>query len=180
VRITFDKVAGPKFQQNLAGLSKRMTLATKVAANMAAWMIEELARDDIAAAGNFGASWQEGLHVRVEGAANNMRISMYHDIPFAGIFETGGEIHGNPLLWIPISGTDAAGIPAKDYGGTLFSASQPRKAGPPLLFSISDKAPKYFGVESVVIPKKFHLAEIQRSVMATYNVLFSAAFRGVI
>jgi hypothetical protein len=143
---------------------------------MAASMIQEKARADIAASGNFGGDWVSGLQVRVEGAGlKNMRISMTHDKPEAEIFEKGGEIEGHPLLWIPLSGTDAQGVQASEYSGGLFSAHS--REGTPLLFSISDKMPKYFGIESVTIPKKWHLAEVQKSVMANFRQIFDTAWK---
>jgi hypothetical protein len=161
----------------MAGLQRRFRYAFTAAANMAAAMIEESGRIDIALAGNFGARWIEGLHVKASGTIGNMRISMYHDVPYAGIFETGGEIHGNPLLWIPLSFTDAKGIAASEYGSGLFRVDR-RASGTPLLFSIADKKPKYFGVESVTIPQKFHLRDIQQSVMGNFRSIFDAAFKG--
>lgn len=176
-RIRVDKAAAPKFKQNLAGLQERFTKALTAAANMAASMILDRARADIASSGNFGDTWISGLKVGVEGSSlKNMRISMTHDDPRAKIFENGGTIKGKPLLWIPLSGTDAVGTKAGDYGG-LYSVNNPRQRHP-LLFSIKDKQPKYFGIEQVTIPKKWHLAEVQKSVMANFRQLFDQAFRG--
>lgn len=172
MRIVSDRVAAPKFKQNLAGLHDRFAKAFTAALNMAASMIKERGDADIAAAGNFGSRWTQGLNVTVE----NMRISMTLDEPGADIFEHGGTIHGNPMLWIPISGTDAVGTQARDYAGGLFSVNR-KKGGPPLLFSIADKMPKYFGTESVTVPQKFHLRDVQRSVMANFRSIFEQAFR---
>lgn len=176
LRITTDRIAAPKFKQNLAGLHDRFAEAFKAAVNMAASMMKKQGDADIASAGEFGTRWTGGLHVEASGAVGNMRISMTHDVPFAGIFETGGMIKGNPLLWIPISGTSAEGVQAKDYGGGLFSIKR-EGSGRPLLFSVSDKQPKYFGIEQVTIPKVFHLGAIQKSVMANFRSLFDAAFK---
>lgn len=143
---------------------------------MAASMIKKAGDADIQAAGKFGQRWTAGLHVVVEGGLKNMRISMYHDIDYAGIFETGGVIRGSPMLWIPLSFSTAKGIPAREFGGGLFTVNR-TTGGPPLLFSMADKQPKYFGVESVTIPKKFHLAQVQKSVMANFRQIFDAAFK---
>lgn len=170
-----SKIPSVKLRANLAGLYDRMAQALTASANMAASMIETLGRIDIAEAGRFGMRWISGLHVKADGALGNMRISMTHDVPYAGIFEAGGTIHGDPLLWIPLGGTDAEGVQAGDYKDRMFSGKSRR--GTPLLFSISDKLPKYFGIESVTIPKTFHLAEIQMSVMKNYRQLFDTEFR---
>lgn len=167
---------GEQFAAKFLALGERMNRAITAAANMTASLILDKARADIAGAGNFGSRWVSGLKMNVEGAAPNMRLYMTHEIPWAGIFETGGVISGSPLLWIPISGTDAAGTRASAFGG-LFSAKYPRKSGRPLLFSISDKKPRYFGVEQVTIPKKFQLTEDITSVMANFRSIFDEAWQ---
>jgi hypothetical protein len=163
--------AEAQLQANMALLGERMQGAISASLNMAASMIKDQGDADIAGAGRFGAEWTDGLHVDVSTAAGNMQISMYHDIPYAGIFEEGGQIEGQPLLWIGLSGTDAEGVRPRDYPGGLFAVNR-RAGGPPLLFSTQDQTPKFFGVTSVTIPKKFHLAEIARNVMAGYKQLF--------
>lgn len=170
-----SEIPKTKLRVNLAGLYDRMAQAITASTNMAASMIETLGRIDIAESGKFGMRWIMGLHVTANGAMGNMRISMTHDIPYAGIFEAGGTIHGNPLLWIPLSGTDAEGIQAGEYKEGMFSGKS--KSGTPLLFSISDKLPKYFGTESVTIPQTFHLRDIQMSVMRNYRQIFETEFR---
>jgi hypothetical protein len=176
VKLNVDtKVAQQKFKQNLAGIGERIEAAMTAAANMAASMIEDAAKADIASAGNFGGRWSEGLHVTVEGAAKNMIISMTHDIPYAGIFEEGGTNVGRPLMWIGISGTDAEGVSPSNYGDKLFSGKS--ATGTPLLFSISDKQPKFFGTPSITITPKWHLREIQLRVMQNFRTLFDTAFR---
>lgn len=164
-----------KFKRNLAGLKDRIDNAMVAAANMAASMIEDEARADIAAGGNFGSRWTEGLHVTVTPGTRNMQISMTHDIEYAGIFETGGKISGKPLMWIGITGTDADRVPVSQYGDQLFSAKSAR--GTPLLFSVSDHQPKYFGIATVDMPPKWHLTDIQLRVMQNFRALFDTAFR---
>lgn len=175
-QIATDKVAAPKLRKNLAGLHDRFQAAFSASMNMVASMIKQRGDADIKSAGKFGQRWTTGFHVAVEGGLKNMRISMYHDIDYAGIFESGGVIKGNPILWIPLSFSDAKGTPAREYGGGLFTVNR-KAGGPPLLFSMSDKQPKYFGIESVTIPKKFHLGKIQKSVMANFRQIFDAAFK---
>lgn len=178
MRLVIDsKAAGAKFRNQLAGLADRFDAAMTATANILKSMIEDAAKADIASSGNFGSRWTEGLHVDVEqvGATGNMRLSMRHDIPYAGIFEQGGRIEGHPYLWIPLSGTDAEGKQASEYGEQLYSVQ--RKTGGPLLFSMADKMPKYFGIESVTIPKKWHLRDIQLSVMGNFRAVFDQQFR---
>lgn len=177
VRFRVDKIAAPKFKQNLAGLADRFESALLAAANAAASLIRSQGQEDISNAGNFaGSTFASGFHVDVEGARNNITISMYHDDARASIFQNGGVIEGNPFLWIPLSGTDAKGIAPKNYPGGLFSVNR-KSGGAPLLFSKASHKPKYFGISQVTIPKKFHLTEIQASVMANFRQFFDDAFR---
>jgi hypothetical protein len=171
--ITTSRTAAPKFKQNLAGLHDRFEKAFTAAMNMAAAMIKQQSDADIAGAGNFGSKWTNSLKVEV---VNRNRITSTLDMEGASIFAKGGIIKGNPMLWIPISGTNAVGTQAKNYPGGLFSVNR-KAGGAPLLFSIADKTPKYFGIESVTIPKKFHLGEIQKSVMANFRSIFDTAFK---
>lgn len=169
---------GKLWAAKYAGLAERLNRTITAAMNMAASMILEAGRADIAAAGNFGESWTQGLKMEIEGSAPNMRMYLTHDKPGAAIFETGGTIRGGPLLWVPLSGTDAAGVRASAFGGGgLFSAKYPRLSGRPLLFSVADKKPRYFGIESVTIPKKFHLTENITSVMSNFRSIFDEAWQ---
>jgi hypothetical protein len=161
------KIDTEAFQASLDKVSEDFTAAFAASKNMIASMIKVTSDADIAAAGNFGAM---GVTVEVDG--DTIRTTLTD--PRGNIFEDGGVVHGNPLLWLPLSGTDAEGIRAADYPGGLFSVNR-KAGGPPLLFSVADRAPKYFGIESVTIPKKFHLAEIQTSVMASFQKIFEDA-----
>jgi hypothetical protein len=174
-KITFTN-PGPQFKTQMAGLADRLYRAIDASFNMVASLLKQTADADIASAGNFGERWTDGLKVNVDGAGANMRLYMTHDIDYAPIFETGGVIEGKPMLWIPLSGTDAAGIRASAFPGGLFSPRKQRASGRPLLFSVTDKKPRYFGIESVTIPRKWHLAEDVGTVMSNYRSIFSDAW----
>lgn len=177
IKITPGNI-GTELKGDFVGLGDRLLRALSAAMNMAASMIIEAGKRDIASAGNFGGRWTDGLTMQIEdGSLANMRMYLTHTIPWAGIFETGGTIQGKPLMWIPISGTDAAGVRASAFGGGLFSAKYPRRSGPPLLFAISDKKPRYFGIEEVTIPKKFQLTEDITSVMSNFRAIFDDAWK---
>jgi hypothetical protein len=151
------------FKASLDQKAAEFETAFSVALNMIASMMEKEISLDIRNSGKFGDEYLENLSVEVEG--NTITATL--DDPNASIFETGGTINGNPLLWLPISGTDAEGIQASNYGDQLFSVNRVA-GGVPLLFSVKDRAPKYFGVPSVTIPKKFHIAEIVVGVMQEF------------
>jgi len=163
---------------NMAGLYDRWSKAITAAVNMIGSMLLSEMRSDIAGSGNFGERWTDGLKLNTTGAAPNFRLAFTHDIDYAGIFEKGGVIQGQPLLWIPLSGTDAAGIRASAFGGLVSSRNQRKDGGRPLLFAISDKLPRYFGIESVTIPQKWHLNEDIESVMGNFRSVFEDAWAG--
>ncbi len=166
---------GGDIRKNLNFIRTRMQAAISASANMAASMMQEQMRANIGSSGGDLGSLSDNLHVVC--TVGNMRatIDTFHDRPYAGIFEEGGTITGS-LLWIPLSDTDAKGVRAADYPGGLFSVRR-ETSGRPLLFSISDKKPKYFGIESVTIPQKWNLRGVQASVLAGYRALYNDAFK---
>jgi len=175
LNVKIEPVSG-SFEQSAKQLRDMQAKAIPAAANMAASMLRAGYVESIMHGGKFGSRWSDGLHVDVDHQVMRSTITTRHDIPYAGIFETGGTIKGNPFLWIPLSGTDAEGIPAKDYPGGVFSARK-QGSGRPLLFAISDKKPRYFGIESVTIPAKWNLRGVQASVMANFREFYDAAFK---
>ena len=177
LRIVVRPISLPaQWKSKLAGLQSRLDAALGATMNMLRSMLEAAARSDIAASGSFGPRWTDGLHVGIEGAGANMRLSMTHEIPYASIFETGGVITGSPLLWIPLQGTDAAGVRASAFPGGLFSARYPRTTGRPLLFAAADRKPRYFGIEQVTIPRKWHLKEDVSSVVENFKQVFDQSW----
>jgi hypothetical protein len=136
----------------------------------------------MANAGNFGSSrWQDGFHAKVSyQSRTDLNIRVTHDVPYWKVFEFGATIHGKPLLWIPLDfATDAHGIMARDYPGSLFRVD--RGGGKaPLLMAGGGRGgtaeAKYFGKEQVVIPQKFHLREIARTVSRKLGQYYREAF----
>ncbi len=161
------------FVKSIDTVRDRYSQALAVAKNMIASLMLTAVRADIQSAGAFKGPFLEKVTVTVEGDSIKTTV----DAPGASIFETGGTIHGKPLLWLPISGTDAEGTQARDYGDQLFSVNR-KSGGVPLLFSIKDHAPKYFGVPSVNISKKFHIAETEQRVMESFPDIVEAALNG--
>lgn len=174
IKIKLEPVSGSA-EKSREQLLAQQDKAISAAANMAASMMQAGMSKSIVSGGKFGARWTDGLHVTVEHGVRRAVISTTHDIPYAGIFEEGGTIEGKPLLWIGLSGTDAEGVRPSEYNGGLFSIRR-GISSTPLMFSISDKKPKYFGIESVTIPQKWHLRDAQASVMANFRSYYDAAF----
>lgn len=151
----------------------RVIHAMHEAAHQVSEQIIAEGRSDISSAGNFGERWVSGLQSAEDLGAEIALVTIFHTVPYWRVFEVGATIHGKPLLWIPLSFSDAVGKTAREYGG-LFRVD--RKVGRPLLLSVQDKKPKFFGIESVTIPKKFHLTEISRRVAGKLRQFFKAAF----
>jgi len=174
--------AGPKFQRLTARDGVRVRAAARAAAHDAAADLQERGRADIAGAGNFGSRWTDGFHVDVSEGGGNIRIAAVEDVPYWKTHQFGATIQGKPMLWIPFEDTDAKGVFARDYPGGLFHVT--RKAdGLELLGSIGaaqagdDRPIRYFGKESVTIPKRFHLIEIARDVARKMRDYYNARFR---
>ena len=163
-----DERAGRMFRRATEKIGLRISKAVRKAATDAAADIQENVRDDIASAGRFGSRWTEGFKVNVTEGGGSVRVEANTEDmpPYWRIFQTGGTIHGNPLLWIPLSifGNDAQGVSAKDYPGRLFRVDRKDGKAPLLLAAGSGKGdpavPKYFGKSSVEEKKLFHIDEI--------------------
>lgn len=176
-RVYFDNQrSGPLFRRGTRNwLGDTVRTGMRMAARETAEDIVALGRRDIASAGRFGERWMKGLHADVTEGGGSIRLAVTHDIPYWRVFEKGATIHGKPMLWIPLSfARDAQNVWARDYPGGLFRVNRLGKA--PLLLSRDTHEPKYFGKESVTIPKKFHLAEITRKAAQQIGPLFKRIF----
>ena len=165
VRLYFSgERVGPQFTRSTEKAKQKMLAATRGAAQDVADEVVAAGRADIANAGKFGSRWSDGFQSKISEGGGNVRVAFtMPDQPpmkYWRVFEYGATIHGKPMLWIPLSfASDAKGINARDYPGKLFRVN--RKGGKaPLLATGGPFAPKYFGKESVTIPKKFHLRAI--------------------
>jgi len=155
---------GPQLKKNLTKNKTRVTLAARGAAHDVVDYVVPLAQTDIASAGRFGSRWVTGFKGKVTQGGGHyvVNFTMPTDPPmrYWRVFEHGAVIKGKPMLWIPLSfAKDAKGLRARDYPGKLFRVDR-KAGGAPLLLGGNPVAPKYFGKESVTIPKKFHLRTI--------------------
>ncbi len=168
---------GPQLARSASKNLRKIIDAERGAAEDVIDYVVPLASADISKAGKFGARWSDGFKgKRTEGGGFiKVTFSMPSDPPmkYWRVFEFGAVIHGKPMLWIPLSfAKDALGIRARDYPGKLFRVN--RKNGKaPLLAVGKPFAPKYFGKESVTIPKKFHLTQIIREGAKKLKLFYS-------
>jgi hypothetical protein len=161
LRVLFDgEQMGEKIRKSSEDNARAVTEAVRETGRAASEQILTRGKADIADGGNFGSSrWQDGLRADLTQGGGNWIVSVFHDVFYFGVFEFGATIHGQPLLWIPLSfAEDAQGVLARNYPGALFRVDRTGKA--PLLVSSDDKQPKYFGRDSVTIPQKFHIRDI--------------------
>jgi len=170
-----DDRVGQQLQRGALRMRDSVLKAARSAAQNVADQILQEGREDIQASGNFGTRWTQGLHADVSEEGDNIVIGITHDVPYFMVFEQGAIIHGKPLLWIPLSfAGDAQGVRARDYPGVLFRVDRKSGAAPLLLATGKPAQPKYFGKESVTIPKKFRIREIARIAAGRLGSLFSA------
>lgn len=158
-------LAGEKVGSQLGRInrerSRRVVAAERGAARDVVQYVEPRARSDIRAGGRFGTRWTDGFRGRVTEGGGFVRVAFTMAVPYWRVFEKGAVIHGRPLLWIPLSfAKDAQGVLARDYPGRLFRVDRKGGKAPLLLAAGKPAVPKYFGKESVTIPKKFHLFQI--------------------
>lgn len=166
-----DKNVGRRYSITMAGHAARHRRALIEATKEARDIALAHSRANISQAGRFGTRWTKGLTGEIKVKSDSIETNYRHAVPYFSVFQFGKVIHGKPLLWIPLSfAKDAQGVRARDFPGGLFRVD--RKTGAPLLLSFRTAEPKYFGIESVKIPKKFRVLEIIRLVSSQIKLLF--------
>lgn len=167
---------GRKFNAGTIRFGERSVRAMQAAARRGAEELERQGRDDMIRGGFFGSRrWQEGLRARVSfQSRTDINIRLTHDVFYWKVFEYGARIFGKPMLWIPLP---FAGVPkgvrARDFAEPLFKVERAGRV--PLL--VSKTGPKYYGKESVTIPRKWHLRDVTRRVSRQLNGFYKEAMR---
>lgn len=172
-------------------IAKAATAAVREAGEIA----KRDGRASIAAAG-FSRKWQNALRVNIyppQGDSLRPAAFIFHKIRYAGVFEEGAVIAGQPLLWLPLPSVPLRrGRPMTPSQyvrsiGPLVSAQRP--GGPPLLFSKyrsgrrrrkagnQDRKPLYIGLTSVEIAKRFDIKGAARNAAAQLPDLFEKHLR---
>jgi uncharacterized protein DUF6441 len=154
-------------------------------------------RASIAAAG-FSRKWQNALRVNIyppQGDSMRPAAFIFHKIRYAGLFEEGAVISGQPLLWLPLPNVPLRrGRPMtpSQYArsiGPLVSVQRP--GGPPLLFPKyrsgrgrrrratvgAERKPLYVGLSSVAIAKRFNIKGAAQNAAAQLPSLFAKHLR---
>lgn len=183
VRVIYNgKQLGPQFRRGAKRDYDRVARSVTSAVYESATVIRKRGAADIKSSGNFGSRWTRGLRTRVSPPRGQFsvdaQIIIDHDLQEKGarLFEYGGVVRGKPLLWIPLSfARDAKGIRARDYPQPLFRVDRLGKA--PLLMTVEGAEPKYFGKESITMPRKWHLRDIGRSVARGFQKVYNKYFK---
>jgi Family of unknown function (DUF6441) len=170
------------------------------AATSAVREVGEIAKRDgrasIAASG-FSRKWQNALRVNIyppQGDSLRPAAFIYHKIRYAGVFEEGAVIGGQPLLWLPLPTVPLRrGRPMTPSQyvrsvGPLVSVQRP--GSPPLLFPKSrssrrrrngnsgkERKPLYVGLSSVAIAKRFNIKGSAQNAAAQLPSLFEKHLR---
>ena len=175
-----------------APIAKAATAAVREAGDIA----KNNGRASIAAAG-FSRKWQNALRVNIyppQGDSLRPAAFIFHKIRYAGVFEDGAIIGGQPFLWLPLDTVPLRrGRPmtpsqyAKSIG-PLVTVQRPGR--PPLLFpkyrsarrrrgstSRKDRKPLYVGLSSVAIAKRFNIKGAAQNAAAQLPSLYEKHLR---
>ena len=173
-------VSTSEYGARMNELASAMRLAMLRAANETAKATQDRGRADIASAGNFGPAWTEGFKSEVSQDNGTVTVSTTMSGKRAGawrVFQEGRTMQGRPLLWIPLSWTDAPKSWRRFPGQLVQVEREGGKA--PLLVTQDEGVPMYHGQTSVTIPKKFHLIEIAEEEGRNMRDRYTEEFRKI-
>jgi hypothetical protein len=157
VELTLDtKIAEQQLRTNLDAAAQAMRAAMRATAADAAEAIKTRGTADIAAAGNFGANWQDALQVEITEDPDMILITTSMEggppVSYWRVFEHGASIFAhNPtglLTW-------------------------PNKSG----FSVGGKEPLFISKPSVTIQQKFHLHDIIAQVAQELKAYYAESMK---
>lgn len=201
--IKFRYMLDPEeFEKWMEGYEEDIANAATSAFREIARKTKKAGRENIAA-GGFGKRWQNALRVEAypeKGSSLKAAIQMWHKIPYADIFETGGPIIGSPTLWIPISENMPSVQFSKDRRPRAFSnagvklfplnrtgkhpvlAAKVRGSGPITMAKLRKgteggrgkirTVPLFFGMSRVDMPKRFDLVGTWESGVSEFSDLY--------
>lgn len=190
MRLSYEYQEGEYSAKQLEAYGK-MARASTGAIKEAGDLAKRAGRAAIAA-GGFGSRWQNALRSRTYpqfGYSLNSAAYIWHKIPFAEIFETGGTISGHPLLWLPLNSVPKDGrghhlTPAQytKGGRKLISINRPGRR--PILAAVTrgrkgkkgGVVPMYVGIPQVREPAKFDVAAAVREVGSHIGDLYLKHF----
>jgi hypothetical protein len=197
LRFTLSDVARGFVDTIVRELQRPIAKAATAAIREAGEIAKRDGRASIPAAG-FSRKWQNALRVNIyppQGDSMRPAAFIFHKIRYAGVFEEGAVISGQPLLWLPLPNVPLRrGRPMtpSQYArsiGPLVSVQRP--GGPPLLFPKArsghgrrrrttvgaERKPLYVGLSSVAISKRFNIKGAAQNAAAQLPSLFARHLR---
>ena len=193
--LTVSAIAGG-FAKAMEDAQRPIAKAATAAIREAGDIAKRNGRASIAAAG-FSQKWQNALRVNIyppQGDSLRPAAFIYHKIRYAGVFEDGASIHGQPLLWLPLANVPLRrGRPMTPAQytrsvGPLVSVQRPGK--PPLLFAKpraarrgrrtvvnAERKPLYVGLSSVELRKRFDIRGAALTAAAQLPALYARNLR---
>lgn len=101
----FDIITG-RFEEAMVEMEAPIASAATAAMDGVLNLVKLDGRASIARAG-FSSRWQNALRLQRYPKQDSMEpaVFVWHKIQYAGVFEDGATIRGNPMMWIPLSGT---------------------------------------------------------------------------
>jgi uncharacterized protein DUF6441 len=180
MNFTFEK---GDFKGAFADDLDAMAQAATAAMRETALAAKEAARANIASAG-FSGKWQNALRANVypaQGTSLEPAALIFEKIRYSEIFQTGGTIAGNPLLWLPIEANLGGGkwTPARyaQNVGPLVSVNVPGR--PPMLFAKGKRGPPLFvGISQINIRKLLAVDEAVATEAARLPDRYAAKLKG--
>lgn len=100
------------------------------------------------AAGGLSSKWQNAYRLTVYPKGGTPSVDtaawLFHKIPYANIFQTGGVVAGKPLLFIPLTG-----VPATIGRNKMTPDNYTKLIGPLVAVNLPGHRPLLFGSSSV-------------------------------
>lgn len=196
LRFSFSDVARGFVETIVKEMERPIAKAATAAVREAGEIAKRNGRASVAA-GGLSRKWQNALRVKIyppQGDSIRPAAFIYHKIQYAGVFEDGAVIRGQPLLWLPLPGVPIRrGHPmtAAQYArsvGPLVSVERPGR--PPLLFAKpragrrgrragagAERKPLYVGLSSVAIHKRFDIKGAVQKAAAQLPQLYAKNLR---
>jgi hypothetical protein len=177
-------------------LQKPIAKAATAAMRDAAEVAKRAGRSSIASAG-FSRKWQNALRVNIYPAqGNSMRPAafIFHKIRYAGVFEEGAVIRGQPLLWLPLGNVPVrrghpmtpsqyvrsvgplVSIQRPDSPPVLFAKYRPKRGRRRTADSLRRK-PLYVGIPTATIAKRFDIKGATQQAAAQLPALYAKHLR---
>ena len=196
IRFSLSDVAKEFTDAVVNGIQTPLAQAATAAVREAGEIAKSNGRASIAAAG-FSRKWQNALRVNIyppQGDSLRPAAFIFHKIRYAGVFEDGAVIGGQPFLWLPLPtvplrrGRPMTPAQYVKSIGPLVSVQRPGRA--PLLFpkyrparrrrgrmSSKERKPLYVGLSSVAIAKRFNIKGAAQNAAAQLPSLFEKHLR---